>query len=243
VWRGTAPDAPLFLSIPAFHATLWQIIGNQRDTELMTRSPLTGWKQIAGAGLALSLLAGCSSGTPAFPAGASPSAPPATATATLSIIPTAFPEAAEPSAASETDPAVDDPNALTGYELIAAGVGEAVYSGYSCTIAPIGCACEIPVIEQVSFTFTPEGRLFYHFKGDGYEAEWDMGRLGPNQWGYTLPLYDQAGTFEGAYFALLTFNQDGYILNVGMNFNTGEIVTCPTVTFRRVMSPAAGATP
>jgi hypothetical protein len=207
----------------------------------MTSSSFTGWKRIAGIGLTLGVLAGCGGGVSVATSEAD--APVPTATATLSIIPTAFPEVVEPLATPEVGEPVDDPNALTGYELIAAGVGEAVYSGYSCAIAPIGCACETPVIERVSFTFTPEGRLLYHFKGDGYEAEWDMGRLGPNQWGYTLPLYDQAGGFEGAYFALLTFNQDGYVLNLGMNFDTGEIVTCPTVTFRRVMSPAAEGTP
>lgn len=207
----------------------------------MTSSPFTGWKQIAGIGLALGALAGCGGNVPAATSETGTLAP--TATATLSIILTAVPEVVEPSATSEGGAPVDDPDALTGYELIAAGLGEAVYSGYSCTIAPIGCACETPVIEQVSFTFTPERRLLYHFRGDGYEAEWDMGRLGPNQWGYTLPLYDEEGNFEGAYFALLTFNQDGYVLNVGMNFNTGEIATCPTVTFRRVMSPTAEPTP
>ncbi len=131
----------------------------------------------------------------------------------------------------------DVPYELTGYEIIAANVGDATYSGYRCLLTEVGCACELPLIQQASFTFTPEAKLLFRFQGDGYAATWEMDRLGPNQWEYTIPIYDNAGEVQGAAFALLAFTEDGYIYSQGADLEEGGIVTCPDVTFRRLMSP------
>ncbi len=130
---------------------------------------------------------------------------------------------------------------MTGYELIASRVGEAIYSGYVCTIAPVGCACEIPILQRVVFTFSDQDSLLYTFAGDGFSAEWAMDRVGANQWSYTIPVYDNAGDFQGAFFTLLTFTQDGYILTQGADLQEGGLVSCPDVNFRRMRSATAPA--
>ena len=63
-----------------------------------------------------------------------------------------------------------------------------------------------------------------------------MSHLGPDQWSYTIPMYNEAGEFQGAFFSLLTFNEDGYVYNLGADLDEGGIVTCPDVTFRRITS-------
>lgn len=177
------------------------------------------------------LIAGCG------PATSTPSvnAPTAIPLATVPNIPvpTGLPEAS-------LDPALAGfPPDITGFELIALRAGPAYYSGYNCTITPLGCACETPVIHQVTFNITQDNHLSYVFAGDGYSAEWLMDDLGPNEWGYTFAFnYEtEAGQVLGAIFALMTFTEDGYVLTQGANLDAGGIVTCPDIHFRRIPSP------
>lgn len=172
----------------------------------------------------------------------SPEAPSPTATATVAVPPTVPPAATstEPAAPPTSAPALEGlPIDVTGYELIAIRIGEAVYSGYACTIAPVGCACDQPVIQRASFEFVSEGTMLYKFMGSGYGAEWQMDRIGPNQWSYTIAMYDQGGQFEGAFFVLVTFAEDGFIITQGADLDEGGMIACPDVFFRRMMSDTA----
>ncbi len=201
-----------------------------------------GWKRIIAAALAvgaLSALAGCAGGEAPGAVEASPPPEIGAATNRPLTTPTAR-------AGSATAIPVDEyglPLDLTGYELIAARAGEAVYSGYACVIAPVGCACEQPVLERVTFTFDPAGHMDYAFAGDGYAATWRMTRLGASQWGYT-----QGYTLEGtdirvAHIILLTFTASGFIRNDGADLSDGTIVTCPDVTYRRLAMPTPAPEP
>jgi hypothetical protein len=188
------------------------------------------------------LLAGAVAGCSAASEGAGGTgAPPGAATATVARLPTvpSLPTSTEVGAAPTSDPTREGlPIDVTGYELIATSLGEAVYSGYACTIAPVGCACEEPVIQKASFAFVSEGQMSYTFSGSGYGSEWLMTRIGRNQWSYTIPMYRQDGTFEGAFFVLLTFTEDGFIITQGADLDEGGMVACPDVYFRRLMSDA-----
>lgn len=209
---------------------------------------MLGWLRKFGFILVLLLAVGCSS-APAVPepivtqTGTSEDAPPPPPTGASTVEPAALTSAAEAVSSEpeiETEPTLgpgagDLPYDMTGYELIAFNLGEAVYSGYSCTIAPVGCSCEEPVLERVVFNFQSEYRMSYTFAGDGYQATWEMTRLGPNQWGHTLPLYDEEGQIHGALIALLTFTADGFLYNLGADYQDGQVITCPDVSFRRVM--------
>ncbi len=189
--------------------------------------------------LVLLLAVGCSSPAPDIPEptvseseGAPP--PPPTGDPTLASAAETVPETeAEPTLGPGSG---DLPYDMTGYELIAFNLGEAVYSGYNCTLAPVGCSCEEPVLERIVFEFLSEYKMRYTFAGEGYQATWEMTRIGPNQWEHTLPIYDEEGQIYGAVFALLTFTSDGFIYNLGANYQDGELITCPDVSFRRVMS-------
>jgi hypothetical protein len=204
----------------------------------MTGQPDNRFIRISVLMLAVVLLMGCRAPDPepsSEPAAPEQSVPSATAAVDLPL-PTPSPAQAT---TPEAVPTVDSlqfglPGGLTRNEISAARFGEAVYSGYSCVMAPEGCACERPVIERSSFTFLDENTMTFAFKGDGYAAEWEMSHLGPDQWSYTIPMYNEAGEFQGAFFSLLTFNEDGYVYNLGADFDEGGIVTCPDVTFRRI---------
>jgi len=206
------------------------------------------WLRNFGFILVLLLVVGCSS-TPAAlepiatQVGTSEDAPPPPPAGAPTLEPAALTSAAAAAAAEpegETEPTLgpgagDLPYDMTGYELIAFNLGEAVYSGYSCTIAPVGCSCEEPVLERVVFNFLSEYRMSYTFAGEGYQATWEMTRVGPNQWNHTLPLYDEEGKVHGALIALLTFTADGFLYNLGADYQVGQVITCPDVSFRRVM--------
>jgi hypothetical protein len=191
--------------------------------------------------LVIIVLAGCRAPDPEPPG--DPAALDGDAPGATAVIdpPLPTPSPSQPASTPEAEETLDSaqfglPGGLTSNELAAARFGEAVYSGYSCLIAKEGCACEIPVIERSSFTFLTENTMTFAFKGDGYAAEWEMSHLGPDQWGYTIPMIDEAGQFQGAYFSLLTFTEDGYVYNLGADLDEGGIVTCPDVTFRRISS-------
>jgi hypothetical protein len=204
----------------------------------MTGQPGNRLIRISMLVLAVVLLMGCSAPDPeppSEPAAAEQIVPTATVTADSPLSTASPAQATTP----EAEPTVDStgfglPGGLTSNEISAARFGEAVYSGYSCVIVPEGCACEIPVIERSSFTFLDENTMNFAFKGDGYAAQWEMSHLGPDQWSYTIPMYNEAGEFQGAFFSLLTFTEDGYVYNLGADLDEGGIVTCPDVTFRRI---------
>lgn len=197
-------------------------------------------KRIALVFLVIGILTACSGNQAATP----PAEQAAAATPTVAILPTVPPLATDDTPATEPeatqtpeDPApAGQPADVTGYELIAIGAGEAFYSGYACAVSPVGCACDEPIIQRAVFEFTEGGQLRYRFAGGGYGSEWLMDRLGPNQWSYTISMYREEGQFEGAYFVLLTFTQDGYQFTQGADLDEGGLVTCPDVFFQRMMS-------
>jgi hypothetical protein len=206
----------------------------------MTGQPIYRLFSIGILVLVVILLMGCRAPEPEpLSEPAAPEDPPTEADEVDPPLPT--PSPSQPASTPEPAATVDSvqfglPGGLTSNEISAARFGEAVYSGYSCVLAPEGCACEIPVIERSSFTFLTENTMTFAFKGDGYAAEWEMSHLGPDQWSYTIPMYNEAGEFQGAFFSLLTFTDEGYVYNLGADFDEGGIVTCPDVTFRRIAS-------
>jgi hypothetical protein len=167
------------------------------------------------------------------------------AEATIAALPTpmALPTLTSvPVANSTPDPALGGlPSSLSGFEMLAARIGTAVYTGYTCSfIAEPGCVCDQAVIQRVTFTFVTGERMLYTFGGSGYSAEWPMDRLGSDQWGYTFRQgINEAGTPEsgapGDYSYMLEFTENGYALTQGANVGS-TFVSCPTITFRRLMS-------
>lgn len=175
---------------------------------------------------------------PAFtpPAGASA---PASATPAPSPLPSAT--ASLPADLSPTAPQVegipDVPYDMTGYELIAHSVGQATYSGYACVIAPSGCSCELPTIQQTTFNFTSEGTLHYIFESDDSSGDWEMSRAAPNQWEYSFSLVsEERGGAIGDGRVLLSFTEEGFVYTQFINFYESGPVVCPEVPFRRLMS-------
>lgn len=140
------------------------------------------------------------------------------------------------------------PGNLTGFELLAARIGTAIYTGYNCSyIAEPGCVCNEAVIQRVTFTFVTGDRMLYSFGGSGYAAEWPMDRLGADQWGYTFRQgINESGAADagapGDYSYMLAFTENGYTLTQGANVGT-TFVSCPTITFRRLMSSTPTPTP
>lgn len=128
------------------------------------------------------------------------------------------------------------PFTLTGYEIIASNASPAIYSGYRCIIAVEagGCNCENYIFETGSFRFWSDNQMTYYFSGEGYSAEWDMKRLGNNHWSYEVPFINEEGDVIGVYLSLLTFNENGFEYNLGVDFGTGDVITCETVQFRRI---------
>src|SRR5687767_9507142 len=90
---------------------------------------------IAAALIAAILLAACGGGT------ATPTSAPTSGAGTLTI-PTNLPLSTATLPYNGTPELIAAPDDLTGYEIIASNAGDAVYSGYTCTIFPEGCACE-----------------------------------------------------------------------------------------------------
>ena len=147
------------------------------------------------------------------------------------------------------DPALEGlPSGLSGFELLAARLGTAVYTGYLCSIiAEPGCVCDQAVIQSVTFTFVTSDRMLYtfggSFEGSRYAAEWPMDRLASDQWGYTFRQgISESGTPDGGspgdYSYMLEFIDNGYTLTQGANVGS-TFVSCPTITFQRLMSSTA----
>ncbi len=206
------------------------------------------WRRSAGILVVGAFMAGCSRAeAPAPPAGAATLPPPdALSAPTASPPPSPWPTytpggAQEPAPAPNPASLPDVPYDMTGYEIIAANVGSAVYSGYSCVWSPVGCACELPLLLEATFTFTPEGRLHYFFKGDDFQALWEMERAAPNQWLYKTDIQseEQDNRKIGEGLTLLSFTQDGYVITQMVDLYEQGIVTCPDVTFQRLMGTPA----
>lgn len=173
------------------------------------------------------------------PAEGGATAPPlrtATPSSTAPPIPT--PEAATAEPTPTRDSTLPDvPYQMTGYEMLAAQIGAASYGGYTCLITPAGCACELPLIQQVTFTFNADGTLNYRFEGEGYAATWPMQRVGPNQWEYALSIRsEQRDETVGEARALITFTETGYIFTQIVDYFDSGLVACPDVHFRRLAS-------
>jgi hypothetical protein len=128
-------------------------------------------------------------------------------------------------------------SALSSLEQTAAARGSATYTGYTCVIAPVGCACENPVIQDVTFNFTPDNRLLYDFTPRGSTpAEWQLDHAGFNQWSYTAPVSTQSGQVA-TLLALLSFTQVGYIVTQVATYRGGEISECKNIDFHLLNTP------
>jgi hypothetical protein len=202
----------------------------------MTGSYYYRWMWVIAGLLILGTLTGCGNATESLEEQAQE---------TIAVLPTpmVLPTlTAVPETNATPDPALAGlPGNLSGFEIMAARLGSAVYTGYTCSIiAEPGCVCDQAVIQRVTFTFVTGDRMLYIFGGSGYSAEWPMDRLGPDQWGYTFRQgINEAGTPEsgapGDYSYMLQFTEEGYVLTQGANVGT-TFVSCPTITFRRLMS-------
>lgn len=202
----------------------------------MTGSYRYRWMWILGGLLALGALAGCGKATLSLEEQAE---------ATIAALPTPMllpTLTSVPVSNATADPALAGlPGNLSGFELIAARTGTAVYTGYICSyIAEPGCVCDKAVVQRVTFTFVTEDRMLYTFGGSGYSSEWPMDRLAPDQWGYTFPQgVSESGAVEGSapgdYSYMLQFTDEGYLLTQGAYVGT-TFISCPTITFRRLMS-------
>ncbi len=167
--------------------------------------------------------------------------------------------AGTPTASPATDPAITQwsdvstpiqptllpsPTGQIDYEPTAAAVGSVPYSGYSCNLTADGCTCDSASVIRASFTFQPGDKLTYVFRGDTYGASWEMSRLGPNQWSYTIPIgADQdSGTqaASGNFFTVLTFTVDGFTLLQREDLGNGKQVTCPEVPYTRLSAVTPG---
>jgi len=131
------------------------------------------------------------------------------------------------------------PADFTPNELAAAQLGQAAYSGYACSFnEDNSCVCDQPSIQSVTFTFQPGNKLIYQFTGDTYSAQWEMTRLSPDQWSYTLSIgADESGATPGnggGYFFVMTLTETGFALSQREDKGGGQIITCPDVVFTRM---------
>lgn len=135
-------------------------------------------------------------------------------------------------------------SALSDLELAAGKRGTATYTGYACTIFPAGCACEDPLVQDSSFTFTPDNRLIYDFTiKSGQPSQWQLDHAGFNQWSYSAPVALGEAQQDALLLALLTFTPDGFEVTQVATFRTGEVAKCDSVNFHQLEGPASGATP
>ncbi len=212
---------------------------------LDVKPPASRWIALLGIALAALIGAGCGSGgTPTADTGtAMPDDPQGVNLPTN--LPIATPTLREGGADAEVIPTNEYglPMMLTGYEIIAANAGEAVYSGYSCTISPVGCACEQPVIERISFTFPDNDHVIYAFAGEGYATSWEMVRIGPSNWSYTQHYVMEGTEMQIAHIILLTFTDTGFVRNDGAQLPSREVIPCPDVHFRRMPMPTLEPSP
>lgn len=176
----------------------------------------------------LILLAGCVQ--PANP----------TLSATQIILPSPLPDMTSTPGQTGQPSGGNLPANLSGYELLANSTGEASYSGYACVMAPVGCACDQPIIQRVRFNFTANNKLLYEFRAGSQPAStWELGHAGVNQWDYRAPIKGDDGSTQAYFLALITFTQEGYLVTQAANMASGAIVQCPDVVFHRLAEGAA----
>jgi len=130
-------------------------------------------------------------------------------------------------------------NALSDLEQAAAKRGVATYTGYACIIAPAGCACETSLVQDASFTFTPDNQLLYDFTiRGGQPAQWQLDHAGFNQWSYSAPVALGEAQQDALLLALLSFTTNGYTVTQVATFRTGEVAKCDNVEFHLLDNPA-----
>lgn len=135
----------------------------------------------------------------------------------------------------------DVPYNMSGYEMIAAGVGPATYSGYRCVVSPDGCSCEIPLVQDAAFAFESDGTLTYSFSAGDQQETRSLQRIAPNQWEDVRDIVsDESGDQIGEGHVLITFTETGYAYNQFVHFYDSGLVSCPEVNFRRMMDSDAG---
>lgn len=136
------------------------------------------------------------------------------------------------------------PTGQVDYEPTAAVLGSVPYSGYSCTLTADGCTCDNAVVIKASFVFQPGDKMTYEFRGDTYGASWDMSRLGPNQWSYTIPIgadqQDSTQVAAGHFFTVLTLTSDGFTMLQREDRGDGTQITCPEVPYTRLSAVTPG---
>ncbi|NDJ54272.1 MAG: hypothetical protein GYB68_14470 [Chloroflexi bacterium] len=209
---------------------------------------LRHWPALATTLLIL-ILVGCTgSGPSADPGAAAPQITPSPAPPTID--PEGLPTNVDlpsptPGATATLRPTVDPygVGGITGLERLAATEGPTIYTGYLCALLfnedeelPSGCACEQPVIQQSSFEFLDADTVRYAFRGDGFSNQWEMTRLGVNQWDTRFPLVFPDGEIRGAYLISVRFVQDGYTTTQVAEVD-GNLVRCPEVKFERSNAP------
>jgi hypothetical protein len=149
--------------------------------------------------------------------------------------PTAIPTLGVPTVAFTEMASNGVPNQITAVEFTALEQGEATYSGYLCTTARAGCACETPTVHKASFTLTPNNQLAFRFSAlDGPVSEWLFDHAGVNYWTFGTTTTDANGQAQALLLVSLSFTPDGYVLTQVANWASGEVVECPNVDFRRV---------
>lgn len=176
------------------------------------------------------VLSACGGGT------ATPTLAPTSGAGTLAI-PTNLPMSTATLPHGGTPEILAAPDDLTGHELLAEMAGSAIYSGYSCTIVPEGCACETPVLIRADFTFKGGHRMDYNFVIAGQSNTWEFTDIGPSHWEYTLNYQDEPTGLTGTYKVWLEFTDVGFVKTEFSRSYDDTMVTCPDVTFRRIAEP------
>ncbi len=177
--------------------------------------------------------AGCA----APPTPTDPPAPPDTETLVaeteVSIpLPTVTPVTPLPVDVPPNMPADFTPNELAA----AVAPANTPYSGYNCSMTTDACTCDEPTILSVTLTFQPGNLLTYAFAGDLYGATWEMTRIAPDQWSYTLKIGTaESGSGSGSYFYLMTMQPAGFKMTQRRDAD-GTSVTCPDAVFTRMGS-------
>lgn len=189
----------------------------------------------AAALLAVLALAACAGAaeTPPAPTAAPPTSQ---APAPASVQPAA-PTADAPTPTTDTTGLPDVPYQMAGFEILAARVGTATYSGYKCVVSPDGCACELPLLQDTTFTFTAQGPLLYTYQERDSEVAgtWSLTRAAPNQWEYIRPIAsEESGGQIGEARALLSFTEEGYSVVQLFDFDEVGPVVCPEVAYQRL---------
>jgi hypothetical protein len=163
---------------------------------------------------------------------ASPTAAPQPTPIQLDL-PTPIPVEAPTPVPGTADPGLAGlPADLSGYELLAAKVGTAPYSGYVCTAGAGGCLCDKGIIQTVTFLFPETGKLIYKFSSGETSGEWPMVRDGTSIWSYKQQVSEE-GAASGDFTIWLEFINNGFTITSFWNIE-GSLVTCDPQIFQRL---------